>query len=120
MITIEFQPWRPFLARKNTGEIRRWLKGIGDQGTEAFRSGMGTYPGPSAPGAWPNSRTGNLKSTIRSEVTDSSVTIGTNMHYSIYLRTGTSKMARRKMSDDALKAGMEGAQLGRWVEWSHT
>jgi len=117
-ITITFTPWGVFHARKKKEEIRRWLQSVGDAGTEAFRSGMGQYPGPSAPGAWPNSRTGRLKGSIRSQVDDNSVTIGTNMPYSIYLRHGTSRMARRKMSDDALKEGMKTGRLGKWVEWA--
>lgn len=115
MITISFEPWGRFYARKR--DIQHWLKAIGDAGTEAFRGGMGDHPPASAPGAWPNSRTGKLRGTIRSQVTSNSVTIGTSMPYSIYLRMGTKKMLRRKMSDDALRAGMKSGRLGHWVEW---
>jgi hypothetical protein len=120
--TIEFSPWGRFRAIKRQGEIHRWLRAIGEAGTEAFRSGMGRYPPASAPGAWPNSRTGRLKSTIRYEVGGGgafhdTVTIGTDMPYSIFLRHGTSKMARRKMSDNALKEGMKAGRLGKWVGW---
>jgi phage gpG-like protein len=118
--TIEFSPWGAFRARKKTEEIHRWLRAIGDAGTEAFRSGMGQYPPASAPGAWPHSRSGRLKGSIRSVVTDESVTIGTSMPYSGFLRSGTRKMARRKMSDDALREGMRASRLGRWVEWSRS
>ena len=117
--TIEFSPWGKFHARKKPEAIHRWLKGIGDAGVEAFRGGMGSYPGPSAPGAWPNSRTGRLRASIKSEVTSDSVTIGTSMPYSIFLRAGTSKMARRKMSDNALEEGVKaGGRLTKWVEWA--
>jgi phage gpG-like protein len=71
----------------------------------------------SAPGAWPYSQSGKLKGSIDSRVTDNSVTIGTNTPYSLFLRHGTSKMARRKMSDDALREGMKHGRLGKWVEW---
>jgi len=81
---------------------------------------MGSYPPASAPGAWPNSRTGRLKSSIRSVVTSDSVTIGTSMPYSGFLRSGTSKMARRKMSDNALEEGVKAGRLGRWVEWTRS
>jgi hypothetical protein len=119
MITITFTPWGRFQARKKPAVIRNWLHDIGRASEEAFRSGMGNYPPASAPGAWPNSRTGRLKGSIRSEVEGiSSVTVGSNMPYSIFLRMGTSKMARRKMSDDALKEGRQGARLARWVEWT--
>jgi hypothetical protein len=120
-ITIEFTPWHPFHARKNLGAIHSWLKSVGEAGTEAFRSGMGSFPPASAPGAWPNSRTGRLKGTIDYKVDGNSVTIGTSMRYSIFLRMGTRKMkGRRKMSDNALQEGMRAGRLGRWVEWSRT
>jgi phage gpG-like protein len=79
---------------------------------------MGNYPPASSPGAWPNNRTGRLNKSIRFVATDHDVTIGTNMPYSLFLRTGTKRMARRKMSDNALKEGMQHSRLGRWVEWS--
>lgn len=118
MITIEFQPWRPFLARKKPQEVKRWLKAVGEASEAAFKGGMGNFPPASAPGAYPNVRSGRLRKSIRHVVTGDSVTIGSNMFYSIFLRKGTSKMARRKMSDSALKEGMQKARLGRWVEWS--
>ena len=120
---IEFSPWGRFRALKKEAEIRRWMWGVGFAGSEAFRSGMGKYPPSSSPGAWPNNRTGNLNKSIRFEFGgggsfDQTVTIGTSMHYSKFLRTGTSRMARRKMSDNALKEGMRASRLGRWVEWT--
>lgn len=122
--TIEFSPWGQFHARKKEQVIRGWLAKIGAAGTEAFRSGMGKYPPASAPGAWPNSRTGRLKSTINYEVGgggafEYNVTIGTDAPYSGFLRSGTSRMARRKMSDNALREGVARAgRLGKWVEWT--
>jgi phage gpG-like protein len=117
-IQLQFTPWRPFLARKNNSEIRSWLERVAKASEAAFKGGMGHYPPASAPGAWPNIRTGNLRSSIRTEVTNDSMTIGSNMRYSRFLREGTSRMARRKMSDDALKAGMSAGRLGHWVQWS--
>jgi hypothetical protein len=118
MITIEFSPWSTFRARKDNAEIRSWLHRVAHAAETAFKGGMGNYPPASAPGAWPNIRTGNLKGSIRTEVTNVSMTIGSNMRYSKFLREGTSRMARRKMSDDALKAGVKAGRLGHWVEWS--
>jgi phage gpG-like protein len=117
---ISFSPWGTFRARKKPEEIRRWLRQIGDASVRAFKGGMGRGPAPSAPGAWPNVQTGRLRGSIRSEVTTSGVTVGSNTPYSGYLRTGTSKMARRKMSDNALKEGMRGARLAKWVEFSRS
>lgn len=117
-MSIEFKSWAPFHARKNTDQLKRWLNNVGRFSEEAFRNGMGLYPPASAPGNWPNSRTGRLRASIKATVTDTDVTISTNTPYSGYLRLGTSKMARRKMSDDALQAGMRRARLGRWVEFT--
>ena len=117
---ISFSPWGTFRAKKKPEEIRRWLRQIGDASIAAFKGGMGRGPAPSAPGAWPNVQTGRLRDSIRKEVTSTSVTVGSNTPYSGYLRSGTSKMARRKMSDNALKEGMRGARLGRWVEFSRS
>ena len=119
--TIEFSPWGQFHARKKTEEIRGWLNKVGDAGTEAFRGGMkqGSRTNRSSPGDWPHSQTGRLKGSIRSVVTADSVTIGTSAPYSGFLRNGTSRMARRKMSDNALEEGVRAAgKLRRWVEWS--
>ena len=119
-ISIEFVPWNRFRARKKDAEIKRWMKAIGDASVDAFKSGMGEYPPASAPGAWPNRRSGRLRASVRSVVTSQSVTVGTSMPYSGFLRSGTSKMARRKMSDNALKEGMKAGRLRHWVEWSRS
>ncbi len=116
--SIQFTPWRPFHAEKDQNAIHRWLDAIGTASEEAFRNGMGDWPPPSKGGAWPNSRTGDLRRTIRSEVTVDEVTVGTSMYYSWFLRGGTRYMARRKMSDDALREGIAKAPgLERWVKW---
>jgi phage gpG-like protein len=118
MIEITFQPWRPFIARKKPDTIRKWLRGIGEASKQAFTGGMGGSP-PSSPGEYPAVRTGRLKGSVSFTTTSDSVTIGSNMPYSIYLRMGTYKMARRKMSDNALKEGVEKAgRLKKWVEWT--
>jgi hypothetical protein len=117
-LSLEFMPWSAFRARKDNTAIRSWLQQVAKASEAAFKGGMGNYPPASDPGAWPNIRTGNLKGSIRTEVTSDSMTIGSNMRYSIFLRTGTSIMARRKMSDNALQAGIKAAQLGHWVGWS--
>ena len=122
MIEITFEPWRSFLARKKPGAIQSWLQRIAEASEAAFKSGASRQWGGgrgSSPGQWPMRRTGGLLGSIKTEVTADSMTIGSNQPYSIFLRQGTSRMGgRRKMSDDALKEGMKGARLGRWVEWS--
>lgn len=126
-IRIEFTPWHSFHARKIPGAIERWLENVGKTSIRIWMSSMAQgSPGVhSASGAWPFVQSGHMKSTIGMELGAMEVTIGSNAHrgsapYSLYLREGTSRMDRRKMSDDALKAGMKGAHLGRWVEWSRS
>lgn len=115
---IQFTPWRTFYARKKPDAIRRWLKSVGDASVAAFKN-MGHYPPASTPSQYPAIRSGKLRASIGTRVTDSEMTIGSNMFYSIFLREGTRRMARRKMSDDALKEGMRSAgRLNHWVEWS--
>jgi hypothetical protein len=119
-IEITFQPWGHFRAVKDNSSIQAWLDSIGEAAEAAFRGGMGSYPPASAPGAWPNTRSGGLIGSIAHETTSNSVTIGTSMPYSGFLRSGTSRMARRKMSDNALQEGMKAGagRLGHWVHWS--
>jgi phage gpG-like protein len=119
-VGFEFTPWAPFHAHKDKDLVRNWLREIGKASEDAFRNGMsGHYPPSSAPGAWPHNRTGDLKKSIRSEVSGDVLTVGTQMVYSVYLRYGTSRMARRKMSDNALQEGIQQAGfLGRWVQWT--
>ena len=115
---MTFTPWREFQAVKHPAVIKAWLNGIAKAAEQAFRARASrAYPPASEPGAWPARRSGGLVGSIQTEVTTNSVTIGTNMKYSKYLREGTSRMARRKMSDDAMREGQFRARLGRWVEW---
>jgi phage gpG-like protein len=126
-ITLQFSPWSPFHARKKPQEIRSWLRRVGEASEQAFKAGMRGYPPSSRPGQYPAVRTGALRASIDYEVTDDTMVIGSNapaggggISYSIYLREGTSRMGgRRKMSDDALKEGMQSAgHLKKWVEWT--
>ena len=102
--------------------IKNWLREIGQASEQAFRDGMSQqFPPASAPGAWPANRTGDLKGSIRSEVSGDVLTVGTGEVYSVYLRYGTSRMKRRKMSDNALQEGIgKAGNIKRWVEWSNS
>jgi len=126
-LTLEFVPWSPFHARKNNAEIQNWLHRVANASEAAFRSGASRqWPGGdakgSSPGEWPMRRSGNLLGTIKTRVTANTMTISSDgkrsgknssFHYSSWLAdTG------RKMSKEALKEGMQGSHLGRWVEWS--
>lgn len=123
MIEVSFTPWADFQARKKSETISRWLKAVGDASVEAFRGGMksGSKTRRSRPGEFPAVQVGALRATVRAEVQgDKSVTVGTSTRYAPFLRHGTSKMARREMSDDALRIGIRKTRLEKWVEWSRT
>lgn len=120
MIGLQFKPWRHIEAVHDRAAIRAWLARMASNAHFAFRAGMESSRGgrvyrkrggrlhrASAPGAWPAVDTGKLKGSIRTQTTDVSMTIGTGQFYAIFLRNGTRKMARRKMSPEALKRGRE-------------
>ena len=120
-ITFDFTPWAPFCADKDTSAVQNWLTEVGKASEEAFRNGMSKkYPPASAAGDWPANRTGALKESIRSEVSGDVLTVGTGEIYAVYLRYGTSRMGRRKMSDNALQEGIakSGGIKSQWVKWT--
>jgi phage gpG-like protein len=121
MIEISLKSWAPFKAKHDKAAFRRWLKVVAEESHKAFKKGMKQYPPASKKGQYPSNRTGRLQRSITTRVTDDSVVIGTHMPYSGYLRMGTRKMARRKMSDNALKEGIAAAtkRSSKWVGWSH-
>ena len=100
---LRMTPWGRFRAEYDASRAQRWLGEVGDAAEKVFKGGMKGYPPASAPGAYPNIRSGGLRGSIRKVVPSSSVEIGTSMHYSGYLAHGTRKMAKRKMSKEALQ-----------------
>ena len=111
-ISFSFTPWRKFHAAHDKSAIRRWLQSVADTSQQIFTGSMGYHPPSSSPGAWPNVRTAGLRRSVKTEVKAMEMTIGTSQPYSGFLRKGTRKMARRKMSDNALKEGLA-ASKGR-------
>ncbi len=110
--------WKRFAAAKRPKVIKRWLKGVGAESYDVFKAGMlGRHTGriysrpggrrhqASAPGEYAANDTGDLLRSAKSTQTRDSATFGTNKAYSKYLREGTGRMKRRKMSDNALKEG---------------
>jgi len=120
VIEISFKKWAPFWATRDAAAFRRWLQVVAEESTKAFKGGMKQFPPASKARQYPSVRTGRLRASISTQITNDSVTIGTHMPYSGYLRYGTSRMSRRKMSDNALKEGMAAAKkrAGKWVGWS--
>lgn len=132
MITFSFTGWHKFRAKKKPEVLRKWLSNVRDQAQRVFTAGMlGAHSGQiyyrrrgrhqaSAPGEYPANDTGALLASMRSKVTATEVTIGTDVFYAKFLRQGTGQMARRKMSDNALHEGGERARpFSRgWVAWA--
>jgi phage gpG-like protein len=130
---FEFKPWRKFYSQLQRPVIRGWLSAVRARAQQHFAAGMlGRHSGriyrrrggrrhqASAPGEYPANDTGRLLASLKSRQAKDSVTIGTNVHYAKFLREGTRKMARRKMSDHALVAGAEQAKPRSrgWVQWA--
>lgn len=125
--------WGRLVARLDEARIHSWLSQVASEGEAAFRAGLeGGHSGriyrrrggrvhqASAPGEYPANDSGGLIASLRSESSNREAKIGTNQYYSHYLRSGTSKMARRKMSDDALREGIDRAAPAArgFVSWA--
>lgn len=126
MTQIIFTSWPRFQAIKDIAHIRQWLQSLGSGAVEIYKRGMqGPHSGrvygkhrASSPGEYPAMPRGRLFRTIRKEETADSVTVGTSASYAIYLRRGTSKMKRRKMSDNAMTEAVAKQQpIGRFARF---
>lgn len=131
-MTFRFRNWRRFGAQVDDRVVSKFLDEVADDSKKAFQKGMegrksgewrtgrsGRRIRASAPGEYPAIDTRELYNSIGTRVTPDEATIGTNKFYAIFLRYGTSKMRRRKMSDDALSEGIKTARhyLKRFVKW---
>lgn len=135
MTEISLKPWRNFTAKKDQAVIKNWLHTVREKSQKVFERGInGPHNGAvarrkngeiflrSTPGQFPARDSGRLLASIKTAQTTTEAVIGTNVEYAQYLRTGTRKMARRKMSDHALRIGAEqsiGASKG-WVKWTRS
>lgn len=136
MFALRFHPWRNISAIGDKAALRAWLESLAKRSHFIFRAGMEASRGgkvythqlrwiggrivpvgprgrphrASKPGDWPAVDSGALKGSIRTEVTQWSMTIGTSRPYSKHLLgTPGGLIAPRKMSKDALQAGRAGA-----------
>lgn len=129
---LSFSGWAKFSAKKDKALIRRWMTSVAAESEKIFKAGMkGQHSGViayrkgggrfqrSAPGEYPAVDSGALIASMKSQSTQDSATVGTNKFYAKFLREGTRKMARRKMSDNAIKAGgIEARPKSRgWIGW---
>ena len=134
MIRLVFTPWRNLRARLDLAAIKAFLDDTARTAHTKLRSGMERSRGgrtythflrtnratgaifpafprgaphtASAAGDYPARDTGALMGSIRTGVTQWEAEIGTNRHYSLFLVHGTSRMAKRKMSKEALQAAI--------------
>jgi hypothetical protein len=120
-----FTAWRSFLVILDKGVTQAYLRRMGARAEREFKNGIsspktgrvyrrsgGRVHRASAPGEFPAKDSGAHVATVAHKVGKDSVIVGSGMHYAKYLRNGTSKMARRRMSDDALRAAMEKDTIG--------
>lgn len=133
-MNFTFAPWPRFYAKLDEKVIQRYLHGVAVAVEKTFIEGMRSpksgqwywrrsrWHQASAPGEYPAIDTGRLLGSLHSELTQRSAEIGTNMFYSKYLREGTRRMARRKMSDNAMQEGAPKARslLKGYAKWSKT
>ena len=99
---------------KTMVEFKKGMRGA-HSGTKNYRTGKKR----SAGGEYPANDSGALERSIKVQERSTDVTIGTNTFYARFLRDGTRKMARRKMSDNALDEGIKTArhELKGFVKW---
>lgn len=98
-IRVEVSP--EITCKVDDDKIEAWIEARLDDAANTFKTNA-SGPSPSAPGAWPGLRTGQLVSSIETEATGREGELSSNLDYAGYLTTGTSKMAARKMLGDAL------------------
>lgn len=130
---LVFKPWRKFVAFYNRARIRTFLSEVADDAEKTFKAGVNSPPKTGvkyprlpnrssigrAEAEYPATQSGALSRSIRSRATATEATVGSDTEYSIYLRNGTSKMRRRKMSDTALRNTIPRLRerLRGWAEW---
>ena len=134
MMRARFQPWRAMRAEFDRKAVRAFVSDAAEATEDAFKAGMrsgksgriyrrkrGSHQA-SAPGEYPAIDSGALIATVGKKVRAMDMEVGSSAKpYALYLRTGTGKMARRKMSDDALKEALPGvrSRLKAWARFRH-
>lgn len=117
---MRFKPWRKFTAYRDRNATQSFIDDTARTGERAFKQGVkggpktgrtyrkrgGRLHRASAAGEFPANDTGGLLGSINSRSTRDRAEIGSSKFYAKFLRDGTSKMKRRKMSDNALKLAM--------------
>lgn len=127
-----FTPWRKICAFRDRKVSSEFLRQVAKDAEAELKRGIRSPPKTgriyqrkhgrhqaSRAGEYPANDTGRLANSAKGKSDSVSATIGTTMFYGKFLRNGTRKMARRKMSDSALGVVVPRA-LGRlrgFVRW---
>jgi phage gpG-like protein len=129
---FDFIPWRKFCAFKDKKVLSLFLRSVAKDAETRLKEGIRNPPKTgvkrvgrkrasinNARQEFPANQTGRLLGSVTSESNANSATVGTTMYYGRYLRYGTRKMRRRRMSDDALSLVVPRslARLRGWVVW---
>lgn len=120
-----FSSWRAFTAFTDMAVGAAYLKRMGVSAERAFKQGVaspksgrvylrsgGRVHQASAPGEYPARDSGRHLATISHRSNATEMVVGSGMFYAKFLRNGTSKMAPRRMSQNALQDAMRADTLG--------
>lgn len=134
---IEFKPWNRFSAYHDKTAVRKYLRTAADVVLDRLKKGLRNPPksgrlylgrskriirasnGLRAAAEYPAKDTGDLLASADKRVSETEMEVGTGMFYSRFLREGTRKMLRRKMSDTALTESLPQLRdrIGRFAYW---
>jgi len=133
MFKITFQPWRRFVAYRDRRVTTTFMRDAAKEFNKEYRKAIASPPKTgrmyrrkhglhqaSRPlTEYPANETGALQNSVRSDATSDTATVGTTMFYGKFLREGTRKMQRRKMSDNIVRDNTPRilARLRGWVVW---
>lgn len=119
LTSLEFKPWRRFSVFKDEAKIVAFMDRVGKDAVRVFRRGSAASGRRSQPGQFPARQSGALLASLDYIATADEMTVGTNVFYAVFLRNGTRKMARRAMSDNALREALakNNGELKGWVKW---
>jgi hypothetical protein len=113
-VRLSFDPWKSFVAYRDRIVTQLYLHRIASNAESEFRKGIaskksgrvyrrkGRNHRASAPGEFPARDSGAHLASVSSSSNGQEANVGSGMFYAKFLRDGTSKMAKRKMSREAL------------------
>lgn len=124
-MSLVFSGWRAFTVFRDMARKRAYLNRMAVESERAFRRGIassksgrvyqrsgGRSHQASAPGEYPARDSGRHAATISSRVTANEMVVGSDMFYAKFLRDGTTKMAPRRMSQNALQDALARDRVG--------